>query len=105
MKVTYKPNEQGLEQFLAEYYATKLPTIAVTVEGSVKSETPINTGALIADIKREVDVENKTVFVGNNLEYSVFVNLGTRKQAPNPYLIRGMDGAAKDIVDYLGSKK
>ena len=104
MKTRYVPNEQGLEEFLAKLYAEKLPAIAITVEGACKRECPIDTGALQTDIKREVDLPNKTIFVGNDLFYSMFVNLGTRKQSPNPYLIRGMDSTAQNISKYLGEK-
>jgi len=105
MKVTYKPNEQGLERFLQQYCEDKLPAVAITLEGKVKTECPIKTGALQTSIKREVDVPNKTVFVGSDLDYSIWVNLGTRKQAPNDFMMRGLIQTADDITKYMGEKK
>jgi hypothetical protein len=104
MKTTFKVNEANLEAFLRNYYEERLPVVAITVEGAAKKEVPIRTGALQTDIKREVDVDNKVVFVGNDLDYSVWVNLGTRKKAPNPYLIRAMDGSIEFIKQIFGKK-
>jgi len=55
------------------------------------AEVPVDTGTLQASLRREVDNQEKTCYVGSDLEYSVFVEYGTRNMAAQPYLRPAFD--------------
>lgn len=102
MKVRVEIDSSKVDSLLNNIYEDKLPPIATAIESTCKIECPVKTGALQADIKSEVDTANKVIFVGNDLEYSVYVNLGTRKTVANPYLIRGRDSTISNVMNFLG---
>ena len=84
VKIDNAKVEKALDTFLPPY----LNGVKDSTVSACKQECPVKTGALKADIQGEVDTRN--IYVGNNLRYSIYINLGTRYMAPNPYLIRGM---------------
>lgn len=46
----------------------------------------VDTGTLRKDISYKVDPNGKSVYVGVNTDYGVFVELGTSRAAPYPFL-------------------
>ena len=46
----------------------------------------VDTGTLRNDISNKVDPNGKSVYVGVNADYGVFVELGTSRAAPYPFL-------------------
>lgn len=48
---------------------------------------PVRTGKLKASLKMEIDEAAKTVRIGSDLDYSVYVELGTSRMQAQPYLI------------------
>lgn len=46
----------------------------------------VDTGTLRNDISNKVDPNGKSVYVGVNTDYGVFVELGTSRAAPYPFL-------------------
>ncbi len=57
---------------------------AILVENKAVTTVHVDTGALKGSIKR--DVEKTTAYIGTNLEYAPFEELGTRFRPPHPYL-------------------
>lgn len=58
--------------FLAENYAAK--------------KCPVDTGNLRASITHEVDAADDAVYIGTNVEYAPYVELGTSRQKAQPFL-------------------
>ena len=76
---------------------TSLDLIGSEVVESVKVETPVRTG----DLKEanDYDVQDKDVYIYNTKKYAPFVELGTFKQAPNPFMRRGMLKSTNKLVE------
>lgn len=60
----------------------------IQVEGAAKRICPVDTGRLRSSITHEVTTDEKGVvcFVGSNVEYAIFQELGTRYMPAQPYL-------------------
>ena len=63
-------------------------TAAILVEGAAKRNCPVDTGRLRGSITNEVVAGRDGILgrVGSNVDYSRFVELGTSKMSPQPYL-------------------
>lgn len=71
--------------------ADELTNVAQRVEEKSKRECPVDTGALREDISFEVDRNLLEAKIGNSLDYSIYVLLGTVRKLPDNYLVRGLD--------------
>jgi HK97 gp10 family phage protein len=65
---------------------------AAQVQTDAKSFCPVRTGALRESIRTEMDGD-LTAAVGSDLNYSVFVELGTRRMTAQPYLTPAVEVA------------
>lgn len=74
--------KRGMEAALA----TALEEIGLTAEGYAKSACPVDTGRLRNSITHIVDEGGKCAVIGTNVEYAAYVELGTTRQKPQPYL-------------------
>lgn len=84
VKITWK-----MDEFLTELDRNidiKLEKAGQMLENYSKVNCPVKTGALQASIRHETDYADKTTYVGSDLDYSVWVEAGTRKMAPRNYL-------------------
>lgn len=63
-----------------------LTLIGLTAERYAKYLCPVDTGRLRNSITHEVATSEEAVYISTNTEYAVFVELGTHKQRPQPYL-------------------
>lgn len=66
--------------------ARALTRMGMQAEGYAKDLCPVDTGRLRNSITNSPDVEEKAVYIGTNVEYAGDVELGTYKQAAQPYL-------------------
>jgi HK97 gp10 family phage protein len=76
------------------------------IEGQAKPITPVRTGRLRNSITTRVGTETpvpQTVVVGTNVRYAPFVELGTRRMRPRPYLQTGMQAAVPQINTFVGT--
>jgi len=80
-----------------------LESLVVDSEINIEMETPVDTGNLQSSFKHEVDKQNLTAIIGNPVEYAGFVEFGTRKQSPNPYMVNGIKNTnlEQHFVDLL----
>lgn len=86
-----------------EELASKIPNIlealGIEAEGNAVSEITemeaVDTGRLRASISHAVDGDD--VYIGTNVEYGPYVELGTSKMAARPFL---HDGVANYTDDY-----
>ena len=88
-----------------EAAARALEKIGLVAERYSKQICPVDTGRLRNSITHETDSD--TVYIGTNVEYAPYVELGTRKQRSQPYLRPAMTNHIKEyekiLKDELGS--
>lgn len=65
--------------------------------------TPVKSGRLRDSITRS-EVSDNTITVGTDVEYAVFVELGTRKMSPRFYLTHGANNAISKIKSIFNRK-
>ena len=77
MKVDYKDNRQQILSALEKGIKNGLDAIGLTAETYAKKATPVDTGRLRNSISHTVDGE--AVYIGSNVEYAPYVELGTSR--------------------------
>ena len=76
MSYTYKDNTKEVLSALDKAIERGLEAIGLTAEGHAKKETPVDTGRLRNSIGHAV--EDKYAYIGTNVEYAPYVELGAR---------------------------
>lgn len=61
---------------------------AIKVEGAAKRLCPVDTGRLRSSITHSIEHDSLglVAFIGTNVEYAIYQELGTKFQRPQPYL-------------------
>ena len=77
MKVDYKDYSKEVLTALEKGIKNGLEAIGLTAETYAKQETPVCTGRLRNSISHTVDGE--AVYIGTNVEYAPYVELGTSR--------------------------
>ena len=83
-------------------YETTLNQVGDMVRDDAKSTVPVQTGALKASIRKEVKMTERAAYVGSDLYYSVYVELGTSRQEGQPFLRSALD-KAQSFLDSIWS--
>ena len=83
-----------------------LEAIGIHIEGEAKEElenTPrrIDTGNLRNSINYQVASSEKCVYVGTNVEYTLYVHEGTSRMEANRFLTNAVDRNRDQINSYL----
>ena len=86
MKVDYKDNSEQILSALEKGIKNGLEAIGLTAETYAKKATPVDTGRLRNSISHTVDGE--AAYIGTNVEYAPYLELGTKKIAAHHYLKR-----------------
>ena len=87
MSVTVKEdNTQEAVDGILRAYEKALEEIGLTAEGYAKALCPVDTGRLRNSITHEIDNDGKAAYIGTNVEYGPYVELGTSRQRPQPFL-------------------
>ena len=87
MSVTVKQdNTKQVTHGIESAIGVALEKIGLLAEGYAQMKCPVDTGNLRASITHEVDAGGKAVYIGTNVEYGPYVELGTSKQKAQPYL-------------------
>lgn len=63
-----------------------LAAIGATAEWYAKKDCPVDTGRLRNSITHATDETEKAEYIGTNVEYGPYVELGTYKMAARPFL-------------------
>lgn len=79
-------NSGELLDALSEQIEQALTAIGLTAESYAKQECPVDTGRLRNSITNAVRVDEKAVYIGSNVSYAAFVELGTSRMKARPYL-------------------
>ena len=77
MKVDYIDNSQQILTAMEKGKRNALTAIGTTAETYAKKATPVDTGRLRNSISHTVDGE--AAYIGSNVEYAPYVELGTRR--------------------------
>lgn len=70
-----------VKKYTAEAIERALESVGITAEGYAKFLCPKDTGRLQNSITHVVD--DKAVYIGTNVEYAGYVEMGTGKYVPN----------------------
>ena len=96
MEVNFTDNS---EQVLSEFDAAVLRALercGSQAEGYAKDLVPVDTGRLRNSISHKVDDAEKAVYIGTNVEYAPYVELGTGKYVqggrPTPWVYQDDNG-------------
>lgn len=84
--VINKDNTQVWLDHFKSATSQALDEIGMIAEGYAKRKCPVDTGNLRDSITHEADYNRKRVYVGTNVEYAPYVEMGTSKQTAQPYL-------------------
>lgn len=83
--IVIKQDNTGVaSEGIKDAIATALEKIGLLAEGYAQMKCPVDTGTLRGSITHEV--AGDSVYIGTNIEYAPYVELGTVHQAPQPYL-------------------
>lgn len=63
-----------------------LGEIGMAAEGYAKRACPVDTGNLRNSITHEIDPSDNAVYIGTNVEYAPYVELGTSRRKAQPFL-------------------
>ena len=63
-----------------------LTAIGMACETFAKRDCPVDTGRLRNSIKYDVQVDEQAVYVGTEVEYGKYVELGTSRMGAQPFL-------------------
>ena len=76
MSYSYKDNTEEVLSAMEKAIERGLEAIGLTAEGHAKKETPVDTGRLRNSISHAV--EDRAAYIGTNIEYAPYVELGAR---------------------------
>lgn len=79
-------NSDEFLKALPEQIEQALTAIGLTAESYAKRDCPVDTGRLRNSITNAVRTDEKAVYIGTNVEYAAFVELGTSRMKARPYL-------------------
>lgn len=63
-----------------------LEKIGLLAENYAVKKCPVDTGNLRGSITHKVDADGNAVYIGTNVEYALYVELGTSRQKAQPFL-------------------
>lgn len=79
-------NSDLVKNALEEQIEAALIAIGMTAETYAKRDCPVDTGRLRNSITHEVRMDENATYIGSNVEYAAFVEMGTKRMKARPYL-------------------
>lgn len=79
-------NSDLIRQATDEAIAKALEAIGLQAEGYAKMLCPVDTGRLRNSITHTYDAAEQKAYVGTNVEYAAYVEMGTSRTKAQPYL-------------------
>lgn len=84
--VTIKSNADLIKRAAPDAIERALEAIGLQAEGYAKMLCPVDTGRLRNSITHTVDVTEQKAYIGTNVEYAAYVEMGTSRSKAQPYL-------------------
>jgi HK97 gp10 family phage protein len=84
--VTVTDNSDTFKDAAQEAVVRALESIGLTAEAYAKLNCPVDTGRLRNSITHTVDESGQVVYIGTNVEYAAYVELGTVNTKAQPYI-------------------
>ena len=84
MSMQFTDNSGKFLEDFREKAPRALEAVGLQAEGYAKMLCPVDTGRLRNSITHDTDDE--TAYIGTNVEYAAYVELGTSKSKAQPYL-------------------
>lgn len=114
IEVTLTSNKDEILEALGEQLGKAMIAIGMTAESNAKQEitkavydTPesksgyVRTGRLRNSITYGVDTEEPAVYIGSNVEYAPYVELGTSKMTARPFLKPAVENYGEQYKELL----
>ncbi len=79
-------NARQIADAIDQALAKALEEVGLVAEGYAKKACPVDTGRLRNSITHQVRPSEKSVYIGTNVEYAPYVELGTSRMEPQPFL-------------------
>lgn len=79
-------NARQIADAIDQALARALEEVGLVAEGYAKKACPVDTGRLRNSITHQVRPSEKSVYIGTNVEYAPYVELGTSRMKPQPFL-------------------
>lgn len=98
-QVTFESHIGEFLDALPEQIEQALIAIGMTAETYAKQECPVDTGRLRNSITHEVEMSEQAAYIGSNVEYAAFVECGTSRMAPRPYLRPAAENHSSEYRD------
>ena len=93
--VNITDNSAEILAALGEQLGVALEAVGLKAEGYAKRKAPVDTGRLRNSISHAVSEEESAAYIGTNVEYAPYVEMGTQHTKPQPFL----KPAAQDHAD------
>lgn len=84
--VQFTDNSAEVLENLSEAMLRALERVGMQAEGYAKDLCPVDTGNLRNSIGHKVDDAEQAVYIGTNVDYAPYVELGTVKMDAQPFL-------------------
>lgn len=84
ISVKVEDHSEEVKQALEQAKERALEAIGLAAEGYAKLKTPVDTGRLRNSISHAVSGDS--AYIGTNVEYAPYVEMGTVKMSPRPYI-------------------
>ena len=114
IEVTLTSNKDEILEALGEQLGQAMIAIGMAAESNAKQEitkavydTPesksgyVRTGRLRNSISYGVDTDEPAVYIGSNVEYAPYVELGTSKMRARPYLKPAVENYGEQYKELL----
>ena len=98
--ITHDYSKEFLESVRSKAL-TALSQCGMVIERSAKDNCPVDTGRLRNSITNTVNSGEFSVETGTNVEYGIYVEMGTRKMAARSYLKTGLEASASDCANII----
>lgn len=79
-------NTDEVKSAVSDAILAALEAVGLTAEGYAKLLCPVDTGRLRNSISHAVDESEKAVYIGTNVEYAPYVEMGTSRTKAQPFL-------------------
>ena len=86
MNIQFTDNSKEVSDNIKSALLRGLETCGLVVEGYAKKLAPVDTGNLRNSITHEVDDGEPAAYIGTNVEYAPYQELGTRHMKAHPFL-------------------